>query len=205
MRSRHACVLAIVALLACTATRSARADLDLSNPVFSGLTLYDGFNGTAVDTTKWLTDGGWAGGTVAVSGGNVTMNSNATGYYNITSKDQTAFADMSVLIGGNMVDQNVMGFGGNANGWISLRGDMGPLTGYVFGTNDGSANNLSDVLLPNTGLKAGDLVSFTWASGEASVFKNGTLLATSTANVPGALGLSPYSLGTGWKSRHRHL
>jgi hypothetical protein len=171
--------------LACVAPR----------PAIATVIFQDDFLGTAIDTNNWVADA-----TVNVSSSVAHLNS-TTGRAAIYSTTTWSAADAlyyNFKVGANFTE--VAG-GGNffglesglydaSNPQILLRSESGNL---LFRVDDNAGNVYAP--LTAVSLLAGDTVSFGWSSAGVNLYKNGTLIDSTTVSPAGPMLVQAYSFG----------
>ena len=155
--------------------------------VSAAILFEDDFDGTAIDTGKWTASGG---GTVSVSGGNVTLDvpSGDWAYSQIDSTSSWTAADelyYSFTIGAEPQGfYNIFQvFEGTAHvGYVAMRNDLGA-GGWVFDVREGAAGTASYRSAVPQSMAVGDVFTLKLGSAGSAAFKN-DILIDSTPIVP---------------------
>lgn len=185
MRSRFFSIgVVVVALAAFAASASA------------GTIIYDNFDGTTLDSSKWYADTGAGFNVPTVSGGAVHIN-NVTATADINSVEKwmvgttLEFKLNSAPIGAGCFGYGV-GSGGNS---ACLRNDQ-PGGAWQFVVDDNSGVNIyrSGDLFNSGTPGAGKLYSFVWNADSMALLENGVQLAVATGrSLSGSWGAFAYA------------
>jgi hypothetical protein len=161
------------------------------------LTIYDHFDGTTIDTTKWTADDG-----VNVGSSEVNLVTHTGADANLLSTAEWGYGTYDFKLGstihvgptGYWVGDFGIGLGGTGTGYALMQNDSDGKGGtdflYRFCVNNGTTTSLSAVL---PAPEAGDLFQIVTTASSTELLRNGTTIATSTLVMTGARPMIAYS------------
>ena len=180
LKLRNLLLLVIVTIFICTASGNASA----------AILFEDGFDGTALDTSKWIASGS---GTVTVSAGNLTLDvpSGDWAYSQIDSTSTwTAASDLyyNFTIGGIPQGNNNIFqiFEGNAHvGYVAMRNDI--VSGWIFDVRQGVDGSAAYRGTVSQTMEVGDVFTLKLGPTGSAAYKNGVMFDSSPIVPTGTL------------------
>lgn len=139
-------------------------------------TIYDDFDSASLDAGLWSVQN--YGGSASQASSEVTVHSNAGGFYQIDSTSGWGQGNVFTITIGTTAPTgtNAIGLYCGAGGSFSVRNDSGS---WYFDVNGGTADSLVAVNAP----AANNVLEFTWNSNSVT-YKNGSEVVTETTQLP---------------------